>query len=750
MSWAQDIAARNGTPIVIVTIEGVGDSAGLWKFCAPRVPSYATASYRCRAPRGSWPSEVEERTREHGGVSESGELTVHLVDVDDELTPMLTPGATPKGHVVADVSAAATTASLRFVTAPATGTVLYIGREALVLGTLVSGTTYNVTRGALGTTAAVHPAENTVFLSPYAIAGRRVRQFVVFDKPGASGADEYEVSPGWWSEVPSMVDLNTWSVTALSQQSSVDRLVYNEPRTRAVGRLEAGRGVILLARATSDLYDFDDRFGDYTFVRVNDEILRLDLANSSGNTFAFDRRGVAGSGRSEVSAADVATQVWVANRDGGSIRFRARGAEAAGSWSQTDHPVPILLALLLASADRDGTPHTNYAAGEGNMDCLPAGVGLGVAAADIDWDSFWSVWRRTAQYRLSHFVLGTSVKGRAILDRVCMLCGFDLVISGAKYTLVLAGAPTLDAPSVSWDLSTLLAAESLDGVRAPSILPGWDAGRVQSEIVFESRSRNGTLVPSVWRLADFESLFGTAGFEDAEKVLPIDASDVEAGARGDVPSLIRYRAVSLLFRRRNAPMVLPLSTDWSQEAVGPAEVVLLTHPQVPTAEGRGVTDLVCKVESKRRSLSPEGLSIGWQLVSWGEQGPTARVSPSARVASVAGAAVTVTATRYTDSTAVDLPTSDAAAFSVGDVLIATTRAGALIATTPSTTTVQSIGSNQITLADDWSAYLSAGDVLSYARANDVTAAQKAAYAFMADDTFGTPGDSGEAYTWGEA
>lgn len=753
----------------MLRIEAVGEADGQYVFCTPRVPSYATSLYRERTPKGVWPNLVSEDVNPLGGLASAGELSFSLLDVDDEISGWLATDGTAYPTLLADVTRTATSLEIGNVSGAADsieGDLYYLDREAIRVDTHTGGTSYDVTRGHLDTLATAHNgAERSFHNVPRYLLGRRVRVYVVFDKTGASSSDEREISSGFWLEAPSLdPTLNAWQFTATSQARYFDRLFMRRRRSRQIETGAAKDTYLKFERAATRPSDagvstpsgWADHFGDKVFLKIGDEIVRIHVAGTIGLTFQVDRRGVAGTTvMDQIDPQLGALQVYVAGDDAGSFRYQARGLETSsrstGTWVVTTHPIPILLALLTSPSDPTTDVPDNWTSGEGNYSALPAGVGLGVPATDIDWTSFHDVWQRTETFKLEHFALTETGPGRSVLERVCRLCGYSVSTINGLVTLNLARAPEASASAAVWDADVLIAEETDPGVRAPRLDVAYDADLVASHVVFTLRTAQGTPIESVWSSADFPQIFGTDGYDNEDQRIEIDASDVRGADDGAMPEVIRQRALQLLYRFRRPVQRVSLPTDWSQEERVPHETIELTHPQVPdrVLGTRGVAAEVYQVVSKGWTYTPTAFELSWGLARYGVGGLRGRVGPAARVVSVVTTTVTVDANRYTDPDSNALPDNDPETFLSFQVVRAVEPDGTPIATVPATTTVASRTSTTLVLGHNWSAYLSAGDVIVPAYADEVTAAQRETYAFQADEATLTPGATGLPFTYGE-
>lgn len=774
LTFAQKIADRASAPFVYVTIDSIGTKTGLYKICDRRPRRYGySATYLDLLQQR--PSIEPEQVSPLGGVAEQSELTAVLLDVDDVLTALFrfdAPALTELGAAVAVGNTTITLVSLAGITADET--ILFVGREAILAGTVSSGTTINVTRGHLGTDARAHAAGRPVYAYTPSLFGRRVRLFLGFDDEDAGESTETELGGGWWIDTVDFDDdLNCWVVQARSRLRLLDRLVHRVGWRGVVSEALWDRSVLraqgIDARPGAQL--LQAHFGDVIFLELGEqEIVRLDPAAQPrpGSPFVqlrILRRAVAGTRADDWGEGDLVRQVYVADREDGvgSFRYQAPGGETAdratGTWIVTDHPVPILLALLTSHSRVTELEPTNWETGTGNYSALPPGVGLGIPIDLIDVDSFLDVWQRTPSFRLPFFTLRAPVTGRKIIDEeICRVTGYDLTVSNGKLSLGYFRTPLESEPVTTWDESVIATEEDEQGNRKPRIRVSLDLSFVASSVVFRTKSAAGADVESVFTDASFPEYFGDADgdYENEDHRIEIEAPSVRVDAVGAEPEMLRHRAIQLAYRfRRPLPRIV-VWTDLSQEAVEPGARIALTYAQIPNRVTgvRGVTDLVCRVLVKGEMELREGfVGRSWTLIAYGVGGRFGRVCPSARIASVAGSVATVDANRFTDPNArLSMPAADGLGFAVGDRVRLVTRGGLPIATVPAYQTVTARTGTTLTLDGNFggSASFTAGTVIDYVPRDSSTAQQFEDFVHLADDATRTVGSSTQTpWTFGE-
>src|SRR3990167_2134909 len=78
-NYDASVARRSKKPIYIITIEGIGDENGIWKFCS-RVPSYGTTTTYKPALLTIPKTSTAEVDPIGGGVAKAGAISFSLLD----------------------------------------------------------------------------------------------------------------------------------------------------------------------------------------------------------------------------------------------------------------------------------------------------------------------------------------------------------------------------------------------------------------------------------------------------------------------------------------------------------------------------------------------------------------------------------------------------------------------------------------------------------------------------------------------
>lgn len=634
------------------------------------------------------------------------------------------------------------------------GTAVTVGSPALVTGTPHVG----VTRGHLNTTALEHEAGDPVYLSPTFLAGRR---FSVYLAPltGSTAADERLVGTYLLESYELDQALNTWRLNGTSQLQFLDRVALVEPReaeVRNVGANVAGEPWIF-----TDVTEIVEVWPDG---RVNldagGELIRTENdcgdSGSGPRTLRAIERGTFGSKRGDLEQGDRVTQVMLAGYD-----FRVSPGpspstdRATPTWNTTDNWVDVVLCIMLSSASAaDGLELTNYRTtgsdwSRSNFASLPVGYGLGIPQSLIDWDAWEDVRARTRGYSFPFIAYGADARpfGDWLSENFLRPLGAFLTVESGTISITLPRFPAQGASSTSIGAGEILIDAAGRGQALPAVRVSRDKARAVGEVVFEVGP--GKIRQTV-RNDDFGRTYGQRGWYGAAAkpvTMRVPAGDPHQA------DLFAARGAALLYRRQRPPMQIEASTTMAGFGLAVGDVAALTLPEAPNMRdsSRGWSGRVAQVLEREVQLDgPQGAHMRLRLETYGDAVKIGYVAPSANVASVSGNVATTTTNRYTQADSLGgLPTDDAAAFSVDDVVKLIDRSGAELAS-GATQIVQSIAGADITLDGDFGGALAAGTVLTYADRADTTADQAASWVHAADRATQTVGATTETpWRWGE-
>lgn len=788
-AFATLAAARDFAPVLVIRIEGIGDYSGQWAFCS-KVPGYAGGSslYKALLRRDSWPSHLPEDINPLGGVAGAGQLSFDLVDgtgvEGDASYDVLT--ARLRNDAAADLTLGSTLG-----TATSTGivlnglaskvaaivdgeTVLFMGGEAVrvvaITASSATSKTVDIERAQLDTEARPHDDGDSVFFySPY-VLGRRVRLFLGFDTDDFDGVEE-ELGQGWYVDRYGLGDdLGSWTFEAISRMKYLDRQLM---RQRLAGAIDAAIGhdqsrlrIGFREPITQAMVTASPHFGDTTWWKHGDEVFGID-AGAIGNTgfvVAQARRGAGGTLPEAFEIGTDCRQVLLADASSGlgSFRFQPPGAETSSDltgWQVTDHPVPIMLALLTSSAGAgDGLYLDNWEAGSGHYAALPPGMGLGLPMAEIDWASFLEVWYRTPSWRLPNLLVDEVETGREFLEReILRPAGIALFVRGGKLTCAQLRVPLATATGVAIGAGDVLLEDEAAGAKRWKLGASKSTEIVASSVTFKLRTRDAREASVTFTDDDFPTVFGnTAGYYRLDQgSIEIEVPGAEADGAGS-HALLEARALRLLWRFRRPIWEYRLWLDLAfVSLVDVTDAALLTHPVPPddTTGLRGITDRVCYVTSKTIVIDAGDAHVELVMVSFQNAGRFAAVAPAAIIESVVGDIATCAANRFTDPDAppgLELPATDVGAFRVGDAVRLRKLDGTVVASTPDYQTVLSIDevTGELELDGDFGGQLAADRIIVYTAWDKQTADQQELVSYAeSPGMLGVGNDP--AFTYGE-
>lgn len=801
MSWASNLAASVQDWVPIIQIAGVGmglsngalaaaNSDGRIRFCTFHPALFVSeTSALWRALLTEMPSSLSERADPLGGSQELGALSFSLLDADNYLTGLLRTERGPLTSLTVAVTSSTTAWTVGTTTGISQYDAIWIGDEAVRVASVDSGTTLTVVRGYLGTTARSHDAGDRVFQSTPILESREVT-YSLIPQSATSWSDAREIGTFVIDGISWNASTNIWTFSARSQLRYLGRVVPYRPQAMTIGlqpvldargnRIGDGDWVLNYgagsqgAQANTDLREWTGTEADNDhlfYVQVEDEVISLAAASSYVNAGLRPlRRSVTGGPEVTIEPGAVARRVFVARAgvgaDAGSFRFSPGPTPAtsrsSGTWTRTAHWIDLLLILMLSSHDEDdGLELTNYL-GSGtdfarsNFASLPTGYGLGMPAAEVDFDAFFALKQRTINYTLPNFTFGAKVEpfGRLIEREFLKPMGAFLSVSSGEARIVLPRMPLASSSTISLGSADLLSRMVGGGLHEPRLSLQRRAAST-SQVVYE-------LGPTAEAFpvdhGQYRDTFGGRGaFGDTGDPVRIPVP----GADPAQPGIWQERAIARLFRAHRPQFVVkgdfaPANAyGW---AVG--DLASLTLDALPNMRDatRGWSEF--QLQLLERSVEVDGAAgrtaagvyLAVQAQAYGPEARAGRICPTAYVSSSAGNVATCTANRYTEADAADgLPTTDVGAFSVGDICRIVDASGVInvAAGTAEVVTVTE-GSNTIEFDSDFNGELGVGAIIVYAGSADSVAAQLNGYAYWADRTNQTIGATTRApWPYGE-
>lgn len=757
---------------ILLTIEGIGEAEGLWKFCN-RVPAYAAgasneATYKPWLEKDSWPQNLSEQVDELGGIPKCGELAASIVDIDDLLVGQMRTDQAAVTTVDGDIGRSSSTLDVLDASVIDVDQVVYIRNEALRV-TDVVGSTLTVTRAQLDTEAQAHEDGSPVFAATPYLRSRILRLRLA---PHDGSADQETVlSTNYLDKIALSGDLNCWDVAGRSQLKFLSRLICGQ-RARwnffgfsymqvSLNHMTGGHDDNI-----SDLTLWDD---DVAFLKIGDEILRTTPINVSSRTLftrLIQERAQAGTKEDDHKSGEAVFHVLNGTEAYSSFRMSPGPSPSevrsdpdwtiASTGSGGVHFVDALLCMLTSSARLDdGYELTNYDPAYGNWSSLPPGYGIGVPYTQIDFASFIDVKARTPNWTFPNLIVGEESIPFADWAEKNFLkpLGIFMTMASGRLRLVMPRAPLVGEEATEWDFTVALRdGDTATGLTAPPALNTDTA----SSITFKFKTPLGDDVTETIASADAAQFYSQGGYyaldENAITLeLPGARSD-QAGFNG----FVRQLGLRRLYKLAKPRWTLKLRTDLSQYALNPGDSVAITHSQLPDLRTgtRGWTSVLMTILEKTLSLSPAFFGFEWVVTGPGpDSARHGRVCPAANITSVSGAGpfvCHVSTNRYTSPDAADgLPVTDAEAFTVGDRVRIVNRDGSAAAAVFSTVTA--VGTDQVSVSSDFGGALVANQQLIFANYDDSLGTDQATlYTYFADGTDFTIGSSDEPpFTYGE-
>lgn len=755
-TFAASAAARDASWIVVVTIEGCGTTAGeLYRFCT-EVPTYAVGDPLYRDWFMAWPQLAPEQADPStGGMPSNGELEVTLLDVEDTLTDEWRVEADPTTYLTADLSSSNITVELEDVGALTAGaSVIYVGNEAcLVTAINLFARTVTVDRAVLDTDATDHARGVPVYVRLPYLRSRRMRLYVV-NKDATSAADEREIG-GYRIDFDGLTpDMNGWILRGKSVMKWFSRRVANgEPRTIEAAPILADVGPSEFRPLTiSPSVSRDLSQGTLTWpgallvarVVETGELVTID----AGLAWRIVDRGLHGTEIKPLPTVATLRLVYSADTDAAHEHTWFRWSPSSepgrvGDWLASAQWIDILLNLALSSADvSDGLELNNRDPAYGAWDCLPIGVGIGVPYREVDLDAALAVRARTPDYLFPNFVVGDEPVpfGELVDTHFLKPIGAYFSTAGGKARVVLPSLGVSGAVVVELGADDILSKPVAKGRDEHELSASQDLTALPTEVVYTLgdgailRCTNGLLVQPHYYAHD-------------EKAVKLEAPSARSLGADNRSHFLMLRGMQKILRARRPPWTITPPVSYEQYARAPGDALSISHEQLPNlATGRrGWSEVYGELSRVRPHLDPDrGFWFEWEAISFGPNVRVKKIAPAARIVSWSGTEATVTSNRYTSSDAPSpLPTNDALAFSVGDLVELRSRAGVDLAPGVKET-VTAVATDKLELTGDFGGALTvgtgnAGQILRYASSAVASSVQLDGFVFWADRSTRTVG-----------
>jgi len=775
-SFADAAAALGSQWSVVCTLEGSGNSDGLFYYCST-VPTYAAAdaNYRPWLRAESWPDILSESVDPMGGFPEAGSITVDLIDIDDTLTREWRTERGPVTLSDGEPTIDQTTLDVDDASNLQVNDVIFLGNEAIKIGGISSNQLTGLTRGALDTDAVTHPDDAEIYLSTPYLRGRRIRFYLIPTDADSAGdmtafgvyhLDSFQIAE----------DFNGYVLQGRSQLKYLDRLVAHDPAVREfVVNSVSVEGLLYLQ--ASPPYELtgprDLAFSPWpdreVYLKFDDEILLTETVGSAPRVKILKRGqlgtkpddseivGLLNEGETEGTPGSL---VLGADPEGaGAFRYiPAATWEGLSAWTPTRldewywqksaHFIDIMLCLLTSSAGDDGLELVNAPTSPhefGNWSSLPQGYGLGIPHALIDFESFLEIKARTPDFVFPYFNIGEeAIKLREIVaDQILKPIGAYVTTESGQITLRMPRIPLAQEALTAWDDSTILTTRSGLRQRAPDMRVGQDVSRVKTAVKFKLKNATGGDTSLIFNDSNFTGWnVNRSYYARDESPLEFEMPAVKAeGSRGFLERL----GLRKLFRFRRPIWQINTTAGYDQYARLPGDLIGLTNSELPdTEEGtRGWSDVACEIIGREISATPDYTGIRFTLLAFATT-RTGRVSPSAYIMGTSGPdgdgnyTLTVASTLYTDPASLGtLPTNDAQAFTAGDIITLSNTDGSDAASTV-TQAVESVAADTVVINGNFSGALAAGLIVVYADRSAAVSDQYERFVYFAATTDSPP------------
>lgn len=713
-------------PIVIIEIDGIGHissgTAKKYKFCS-RVPDYAKRNPSYLPILASYPNLLSSQTPPLGGIQTPGQVSFRLLDKKTPAFPLgivstlLKEEQSPVSEVLQNITKTSATIRMNYwsIFDAALPALMWIGGECIKVDTAFPFSGYvQVSRAQLGTKAAAHKERTPVFETNNLALGRQLKVFITFD--GLSEADETELENGYFVREFSVDDLLSYEIKASSRQDWFSRVCGAAQQTAIQlnsGEL-ADRNRWFVARENNRPNDWLlsgwDRYSRlFAIVEESGEIINFRWSESDlwiGNDSQRQIWSTPRTSPKDWVGAEMKTCL-VADRDLTycSFVYQPKGSESDvlndSSWIASDHPLIILLCLLCSSAEQgDGLWKNNYTSGGGHFACLAPGWGIGIEASNIDFNSFWQIIDRTANLRLSRFILKEPRSFKELAEDVLLRpFGFVLGWQNGKISVKKpSGFSTFfEEGQADFNETNIL----ITPERSPDIQLSKDTSTLAGEVVFANKNWNDQTNTITFRDADFSGLFGwTTSPDITKKKLTVSTEGIPFAGGGD-NYYLETRAAELLYYYARPVWRISWRTGLSFLTSEAGAYGLITHRDLPPRAGiRDWSAVPIYITDKRVRVQPDRSEIEWEGVILDKGERLGGIAPSATISSVSSAPTywinqhqnTVTGSSIDYNS---LPATDALSFQEGYKIRLMNRN--FFSTSSQVATITAISGNTITL-----------------------------------------------------
>lgn len=707
-AFTNELSHRSAKPIYIVTIAGLGDSNGLYKFCT-RVPEYAIGDDRYKPILLEPPSITGARVDlTKGGVPKRTQLSFVLLDRKEyETDPGFFTRQTRSRQDPIDVISGRIFSqtsnyflgNVAYSSNPYTvGQLIHIGSETMRVDQVqvatgfpdgVSRCAVFVTRAQLGTRARVHDASridlNVYALNPFLLT-RSCNVYMTFD--ALAEADEEPLARDFRIGDVDLRNGTLYEIVTTSNEGMLEREIYSGGDDFIVGKatLTGGtqvpgtttvinpRTVLVTAQGNASDEFFranvfspppatyqQRQYGDTYLMVDGKDVIRgrfeaeLTQYGIFPPPFTIQYRdywdsGVAAIGEPLERFTDKDCREVFTDR---SFRFQRPGEEmtvrptdmfsdalaeedgstrngagraSTGAWRITRHPALVLLCLMCSSRiPGDGLELTNYVAGKGNFSGLRPGLGIGIPADLIDFDSFWAMFDATASLKFrgtyiekperfdewaTKEVLGPlgwlmrSRESDGKIELARLRVDIDQTVTGTDIgpdDIVAEGKDAMGGITHDVTFSEVVSTVTLKLTDK--------SGRPGTELRFPQSATTSRFGLDDAAVAQGKSVQFDIKSIDVQEQVPI------AHLTGELQAL--YERVEILLRRFNVPVDrVTFTTDLSFLNVRTGDLFFLTAPWLVNvhSSSRGWADV--PMEVIRRSLDLDKGLIKWECIAF--------------------------------------------------------------------------------------------------------------------------------------